>query len=188
MWRGIVFNSIYHCLVLTIVLFKGDEIFDVKHFADNEFDVWSQENGEHLSIFFNIFVFLQVFNFFNARKLKKDELNVFSNFFINYLFIVIVIGIFLLQLFIVQFGGATFQLVPLSTSQHIQCILIGASGLVWNVIVKVFIPDSFMNNFNLLRENEKNEIVNVDSIFERWEKQPATERRKSKMRKSRTEV
>lgn len=115
MWRGIVFNSIYHCLILTIILFKGDEIFDVKHFSDNEFDAWDQENGEHLSIFFNIFVFLQVFNFLNARKLKKDELNVFANIFINYLFIAIVIGIFLLQLAIVQYGGLTFQLVPLST-------------------------------------------------------------------------
>jgi len=54
-----------------------------------------------LSLFFNIFVFLQIFNFLNARKLKKEELNVFSDFFINYLFIIILVGIFILQLFIV---------------------------------------------------------------------------------------
>ena len=50
-------------------------------------------------------MFLQVFNFLNARKLKKDEINVFSQFFDNYLFILIVAGIFLCQLFIVQVGG-----------------------------------------------------------------------------------
>lgn len=33
MWRGIVFNSIYHCVILTIILFKGDQIFGVKHFS-----------------------------------------------------------------------------------------------------------------------------------------------------------
>ena len=32
MWRGIVFNSIYHCIILGIVLFKGDELFGVPHF------------------------------------------------------------------------------------------------------------------------------------------------------------
>ena len=96
-------------------------------------------------------MFLQVFNFLNARKLKKDELNVFANIFVNLLFVVIVIGIFVLQLFIVQYGGKTFQLVPLDTEVHIQCIIIGATGVVWNVIVKVFIPDSFMNNFAILR-------------------------------------
>jgi len=105
----------------------------------------------HLALFFNVFVFLQIFNFFNARKLKKTELNVFSNFFLNYLFVFIVIGIFALQLFIVQYGGKTFQLVPLSTEQHIKCIIIGATGLIWNVLVKLFVPESFMNNFSLLR-------------------------------------
>lgn len=81
MWRGIIFNAIYQCFVLTIVLFKGDKIFGVKNFADVtdiEFAEWSHENGEHLSIFFNVFVFLQVFNFFNCRKLKREEVNIFT--------------------------------------------------------------------------------------------------------------
>ena len=185
MWRGIVFNSIYHCIILTIMLFKGHEVFGVKHFNENELDAWSPDDGQHLALFFNVFVFLQIFNFFNARKLKKDEINVFANFFINYLFIAIVIGIFALQLFIVQYGGVTFQLVPLSTEQHIQCIIIGATGVIWNAIVKLFVPDSFMNNFSLLREEKRDEKINPDSIFERWAKEPATERRKSKMRHSR---
>ena len=33
MWRGIVFNSIYHIIILSIVLFKGHEIFGVENFA-----------------------------------------------------------------------------------------------------------------------------------------------------------
>ena len=184
MWRGIVFNSIYHCIILTIMLFKGHQLFGVEHFSNNQFEPWNEENGQHLALFFNVFVFLQIFNFFNARKLKKTELNVFSNFFLNYLFVFIVIGIFLLQLVIVQYGGKTFQLVPLSTEQHVKCIIIGATGVIWNGLVKLFVPDSFMNNFSLLREEKSEETINVDSIFERWEKQPVTERRKSKMRAS----
>ena len=78
------------------------------------------------------------------------------------------IGIFVLQLFIVQYGGKTFQLVPLSTDQHIKCIIIGATGVIWNVLMKIFIPESFMNNFALLREDKPEEKINVDSIFERW--------------------
>ncbi|MCB0368101.1 MAG: cation transporting ATPase C-terminal domain-containing protein [Bdellovibrionales bacterium] len=113
-------------------------------------------------------MFLQIFNFFNARKLKKDEINVFSNFFINGLFIAIVVLIFVLQLCIVTYGGSTFQLVPLSFSTHMHCIIIGATGVVWNAIVKVFIPESFMNTIALLREDKKQEIIDADSIFERW--------------------
>ena len=71
MWRGIVFNSIYHCIILTIMLFKGHELFGVDHFSEDEFASWNPEKGQHLALFFNVFVFLQIFNFFNARKLKK---------------------------------------------------------------------------------------------------------------------
>lgn len=38
---------------------------------------WNNETGKHYSIFFNVFVLLQVFNEINARKLKNSEYNVF---------------------------------------------------------------------------------------------------------------
>lgn len=78
----------------------------------------------------------------------------FANFFDNYLFIFIVVGIFVSQLFIVTYGGKTFELVPLSFSTHIDCIILGATGVVWNILIKVFIPESFMNSFELLREDK----------------------------------
>ena len=102
-----------------------------------------------MTLFFDVFVFLQVFNFFNARKLKKDELNVFSDIGNNYLFIIIVIGIFACQLFIVQFGGKALKLVPLSITQHLICILIGALSLVNGVFLKTCIPDGVFNQIHL---------------------------------------
>lgn len=38
---------------------------------------WNDETGKHYSLFFNVFVLLQVFNEINARKLKSEETNVF---------------------------------------------------------------------------------------------------------------
>jgi hypothetical protein len=81
------------------------------------------------------------------------------------LFLVIVVGIFLCQLFIVQFGGKALKLVPLSMSQHLVCIIIGALSLVWAVIVKTMIPDSFLNSIQLLREERVEEFYNVDSAL-----------------------
>jgi Ca2+ transporting ATPase len=40
-------------------------------------EVWNEETGKHYSIFFNVFVLLQIFNEINARKLKHSEANVF---------------------------------------------------------------------------------------------------------------
>jgi magnesium-transporting ATPase (P-type) len=147
MWRAIVLNSLYQIAVLVIVLFEGDKIFGVSTSIGLTVEDWNETNGQHLSIFFDVFVFLQVFNFFNARKLKKDELNVFKNFFDNYLFILIVAAIFVFQIVIVQIGGKAFMLVPLSYSQHLDCILIGATMIIYAFLAKKLVPDSFLNNF-----------------------------------------
>ena len=149
-------------------------------------DEWNHETGQHLSIFFDVFVFLQVFNFFNARKLKKDELNVFADIGNNYLFILIVVGIFGCQLFIVEFGGRALKLVPLSIGQHLVCILIGSLSLVNGVVVKSCIPDSMFNQIHLFQEDHRaNVIKDTDGYLNRILKQPATERRSSKRRSSR---
>jgi hypothetical protein len=67
-------------------------------------------------------------------------------------------------------------------NQHLECILIGATGIIWGALWKLFIPESFMNSFELLKEDKVEHIINVDSIFERYSKKPATERRKSRTR------
>ena len=43
----------------------------------------------HFTFVFQIFVFLQLFNQINARKIEEKELNVFSNFFSNAAFIIV---------------------------------------------------------------------------------------------------
>jgi Ca2+ transporting ATPase len=55
----------------------------------DEDEPWTQENGVLFTMVFHTFVFMQVFNEINSRKIKANEFNVFSNFFNNYLFIVI---------------------------------------------------------------------------------------------------
>ena len=182
MWRGIVFHGIFQIIILTIILFYGPEIFGVSSGIGLHLDDWNAESGQHLSLFFDVFVFLQVFNFFNARKLKREEINVFGNIGNNYLFILIVIGIFVCQLFIIQFGGRALKLVPLTMNQHLVCIAIGALSLVNGVIIKKCIPESVMNSFSLFSEVEKVEIYDVDSELKKIWKQPATMRRSSKHR------
>lgn len=71
MWRGIVFHSLFQIIVLSVILFLGPDIFGVVSSIGLEMEEWNSETGQHLSLFFDVFVFLQVFNFFNARKLKR---------------------------------------------------------------------------------------------------------------------
>lgn len=72
MWRSIICHSIFQIIILCIVLFLGPGLFGVQSSIGIDPEDWNATNGVHLSLFFDVFVFLQVFNFFNARKLKKD--------------------------------------------------------------------------------------------------------------------
>lgn len=51
---------------------------------------------------------MQLFNFINARRIR-DEFNIFDRIFSNILFPIIVVGIFVLQIIIVTFGGIVFH-------------------------------------------------------------------------------
>jgi len=70
--------------------------------------------SRHMTFLFNLFVFLQVFNFINSRKIK-DELNVFDGITNSPLFILIVGGIFVLQVIIILIGNR-----PMSCSPHVR--------------------------------------------------------------------
>lgn len=100
-----------------------------------------------------------MFNEINARKLKKEELNVFEGFFNNPIFIVVMAITIGIQTALVQFGGFAVRLVPLSFNEHLTCIMIGLLSLVMGYITKI-IPESFYQNFELFtkqREFDKDE-------------------------------
>lgn len=67
--------------------------------------------SRHLTLIFNVFVWMQIFNFLNARKIE-DELNIFENIFASSMFIAIVILIVLLQIFCIFFGNRAMACSP----------------------------------------------------------------------------
>jgi len=51
--------------------------------------------SRHFTLIFNVFVWMQIFNFLNARKIE-DELNIFENITASPMFLIIVVIIILL--------------------------------------------------------------------------------------------
>ncbi|CAD8143054.1 unnamed protein product [Paramecium octaurelia] len=104
----------------------------------NEFRVPSR----HYTFIFNAFVFMQVFNFINSRKLN-DEINVFSNICNNLMFVLIVFFIIILQIILVTFGSLAFSCYSyygLTIQQWVISLIIGLVGLVVSFILKL-IPE-----------------------------------------------
>ena len=59
----------------------------------------------HYTVIFNTFVYMQLFNQVNARKLGENDYNVFRGFFNNLYFLAISAFLFGSQLLLVQYGG-----------------------------------------------------------------------------------
>jgi Ca2+ transporting ATPase len=105
---------------------------------------WTDETGKHYSIFFNVFVLLQVFNEINARKLKADEYNVFEHFFNNKLFLIIVVSTIIIQLTMVKYGGESLKTVELSFKENLLCLLLGSTSLLSCLGLKIILPKNLV--------------------------------------------
>lgn len=113
-------------------------------------------NSRHFTFIFNTFIYMQVFNMFNARKIY-DEKNVFAGIISNKYFLGVWTVIALFQIVITQFTGKVFEVsdVGLSWEQWLISVAIGFGTLVIDLILK-FVPDSI---FPDLGKKSKEHIV-----------------------------
>lgn len=108
-------------------------------FTPDQHENWDHtEKMLHYTIIFQVFVFMQIFNLINSRKIF-DEKNVFSYFFNNVWFIVIFLLTIIIQMILVEIGGKFVKTYALNMEQNGICLAIGASELVWGLILK-FMP------------------------------------------------
>ncbi|KAL9552216.1 hypothetical protein MBANPS3_003883 [Mucor bainieri] len=131
MAKMILGQAIFQIIINLIAIYLGPRIF---HLGDTTYD---QEVLR--TIVFNIFVFLQVFNEINCRRID-NTINVFKDMFDNWIFIAVQVAVVLGQWLIVTFGGIAFKTVPLTGHQWIVTILIGALSIPVGTIIRL-IPD-----------------------------------------------
>jgi len=127
---NIITQAIFQIIVLMFIIFQGDFFFMVNSDRELTHYEWPEDKGFHFTIFFNIFVFMQVFNSINARKLRKSEENVFDGILSNMFYVVIQAFIVVSQIFMIQYGGRALRTRPLTFFQHFFCILISSLSLV----------------------------------------------------------
>ncbi|CAK89868.1 unnamed protein product (macronuclear) [Paramecium tetraurelia] len=115
-------------------------------------------SSRQFTFIFNTFVMMQLFNFFNARRIK-DELNIFQGIFRNTVFLITFFGILVLQILIVTYGGIVFHCYSfngLRIEQWLICIYFALGGLVVRSIL-ILIPNSMLEIFtgNVSRKSRK---------------------------------
>jgi len=133
MWRNIFIQSAYQLTVLFVVMYAG-------HYFLNFHD-----ETERNTFIFNAFVFCQIFNEINSRRVGKGEWNVFSGLFSNWIFIGIIVITAVVQAIIIEFGSQVFRVSyepSLSWENWGYSVAIGAFTLVVGGVARLIpVPD-----------------------------------------------
>ena len=97
-----------------------------------------QDTKYIMTSFFSIFIFLSIFNAFNARTTR---INLFSGILKNKVFMIIMLFIFLAQIYLIYFGGSLFRTYGLETQELLFVLLLSFSVIPVDLIKKRLIKD-----------------------------------------------
>lgn len=134
MYSEIALSSIYSA-ILCILFLKLPIIRNIFRVGDN--------NKYLMTAYFALFIFLGIFNAFNARTYR---INIFSNLFKNKVFLIIISFIITVQIYLIYYGGDIFRTYGLERHEFLLIIVISLS--VWPIDI---IRKLILKKFNLKR-------------------------------------
>lgn len=95
-----------------------------------------------MTAFFTLFIFISIFNSFNART---DKINIFKNITKNKPFILTILFIIIVQIYIIYHGGSTFRSYGLSLKELEITILLALITIPIDIIRKIIIKKKGLN-------------------------------------------
>jgi len=157
MWKMIFGQSVVQLVVIFILNFNGTKFFP------------GWDNDALKTVVFNTFVWLQIFNEINCRRLD-NKLNVFSGVSQNSFFIVIMIVMVSCQALIIFFGGAAFSVHQLDSQQWLVSVSLGFLSLPAGAVIRL-IPNHFIKFFipTCILERSANTDLESERVIEDWD-------------------
>lgn len=157
MSRMIVGQAVFQIAVNLLLMFYGSILFDL---SDSLEDIKILR-----TMVFNVFVFLQIFNELNCRRID-DRLNILRGVMQDHLFLIIQTFVVTGQILIVQYGGLAFKTVPLSKNQWFITIGIGVLSIPTGILIRL-LPNQLPGFWSENQCDEFNPIINYSRL--RWE-------------------
>ncbi|TQN66057.1 Calcium-transporting ATPase 2 [Colletotrichum shisoi] len=134
MWKMIIGQAIFQLTATLILHFAGNAIFGYdSHNEDQQLELDS--------MIFNTFVWMQIFNEFNNRRLD-NKFNIFEGVHRNYFFIVINCIMVGAQVAIIYVGGKAFRITPggISGEHWAVSVVLASLSIPMAILIRLF-PD-----------------------------------------------
>ncbi|KAF9484387.1 calcium-translocating P-type ATPase [Pholiota conissans] len=142
MYKMIFMQSIYQVVIILLFHYRGLEILGFEDTAKNQLRV--------KTLVFNAFVFAQIFNSVNCRRLDS-HLNIFENMTKNYFFMGITLLEIVVQVLIVFVGGAAFQVTPIGGREWGISLALGVVSIPWGAVIRLMPNGPFEKLFKFCR-------------------------------------
>ncbi|KAF2026422.1 calcium transporting P-type ATPase-like protein [Setomelanomma holmii] len=157
MWKMIIGQAIYQLVVTFILYFAGESILGYE----------SEREHEQLpALIFNVFVWMQIFNALNNRRLD-NRFNVFEGITHNWFFIIILCIMIGGQTMIIFIGGVAFKVTRLNGAQWGYSMVLGALSLPVGIIIRL-LPDELIRKCipDFFRRKRTPELVVSDEDYQ----------------------
>lgn len=123
MYESILVIGVYSALLL--ILFLKLPVFRLFIRSDSKY---------YLTAFFSLFIFVSIFNAFNARTTRA---NIFSGILKNKVFLIIMLFIFLAQIYLIYFGGKLFRTFGLTARELVIVLIIASTVIPLDIVRKL---------------------------------------------------
>lgn len=142
MWKMILGQAVYQLAVTFTLFFAGGRILG--------YDLTDKQQQLELdTIVFNTFVWMQIFNEFNNRRLDNN-FNIFEGMLKNYWFIGINCIMVGGQIMIIFVGGVALGVTPLNGVQWAICVICALCCMPWAVVLRTIPDKHFAVVFNFV--------------------------------------
>ncbi|KAF0690553.1 Aste57867_18069 [Aphanomyces stellatus] len=142
MIKHVIGQGVFQLVVLLVLLFQGEKIFGIPSGRAKD-NGGKSDPSIHFTMIFNTFVWMQLFNELNCRKIH-DEINIFSGISQNAIFFNVSVFQVIFQVIIIQIGGQAMSCVALDAIHWIYCLAIGALSLPLGLVLRLFKPPKWM--------------------------------------------
>lgn len=132
MWKMIIGQAIFQLIVTFVLYFAGPQILGVE-----------RDGREIRSMVFNTFVWMQIFNMYNNRRLD-NKFNVFTGIHRNFFYIGISAVMVACQVMIMYIGGQSFSITRITGAHWGICIVVSLLCMPWAMLVRIF-PDAWFD-------------------------------------------
>eukprot|EP01125_Pyxidicula_operculata_P000218 TRINITY_DN10311_c0_g1_i1.p1 TRINITY_DN10311_c0_g1~~TRINITY_DN10311_c0_g1_i1.p1 ORF type:complete len:1026 (-),score=288.69 TRINITY_DN10311_c0_g1_i1:85-3075(-) len=160
MWRNVIGQSIWQVISLCVVLYAVDQTTGYHMvFPWVESGREAGEANVHYTILFNSFVWLQVFNEFNSRKLGR-EWWAFDGLHTNVIFAGVILFTSIVQAIFVEFGGQALNCTHLDWRSWLVCLCIGFISIPYGAILRqIPVP---LEDWEVVNEDDADLTVTTD--------------------------